>query len=116
MSDKSTKDTKPNQNAKQNPKQNQTNNTNQIKPSKQEQKPSNDNTPPKQEQASQPVVATTAPSTTPQAQPAQSQQPQQPKPAVTKEKGRGNVKAVLSGDTIIVVHLEKNQQGPPLGK
>lgn len=114
MSDKSTKDTKPNQNAKQNPKQNQTNNTNQIKPSKQEQKPSNDNTPPKQEQASQPVVATTAPSTTPQAQPAQSQQPQQPKPAVTKEKGRGNVKAVLSGDTIIVVHLEKNQQGPPL--
>jgi len=115
MSDKSTKDTsKPkqsNQNAKQPPKQNQNNNTNQIKPSKQEQKTTNDNTtpPPKQEQATQP--ATPAPTSTPQAQP---QQPPQPKPAVTKEKGRGNVKAVLSGDTIVVVHLEKNQQGPPL--
>lgn len=117
MSDKSTKDTskpKPNnQNAKGNPKQNPNNNTNQSKPSKQEQKTTNDNTPPpKQEQASQP--ATPAPTSTPQAQPAQPQQPQQPKPVVTKEKGRGNVKAVLSGDTIVVVHLEKNQQGPPL--
>jgi len=31
-----------------------------------------------------------------------------------QEKGRGIVKAVLSGDTIIVVHLERNQHGPPL--
>jgi staphylococcal nuclease domain-containing protein 1 len=109
MSDKSTKDTSKQNN--QGAKQNQNTNTNQPKPSKQEQKTSNDNNtpPPKQEQAPQPAAP--APVTNPQAQPSQ---PQQPKPVVTKEKGRGNVKAVLSGDTIIVVHLEKNQQGPPL--
>lgn len=30
-----------------------------------------------------------------------------------RESGRGVVKAVLSGDTIIVINLAKNQQGPP---
>ncbi len=32
-----------------------------------------------------------------------------------REKGRGIVKAVLSGDTIIVLNKEKNQGGPPTG-
>jgi len=38
---------------------------------------------------------------------------QQNKSSFNREKGRGVVKAVLSGDTIVVIHLEKTQQGPP---
>ena len=33
------------------------------------------------------------------------------KPVFTKEKGRGTVKAVLSGDTVIVLSVDKSQQG-----
>ncbi|PRP74122.1 hypothetical protein PROFUN_06447 [Planoprotostelium fungivorum] len=33
-----------------------------------------------------------------------------PKP---KENGRGVVKTVTSGDSLVVIHIEKNQQGPP---
>jgi len=36
------------------------------------------------------------------------------KPAFIKEKGRGTVKSVPSGDTIVVLHLDKTQQGPPV--
>lgn len=39
------------------------------------------------------------------------QQNKASKPAFTKEKGRGTVKAVTSGDTIVVLQVDKTQQG-----
>eukprot|EP01117_Protostelium_nocturnum_P000963 TRINITY_DN11291_c0_g1_i1.p1 TRINITY_DN11291_c0_g1~~TRINITY_DN11291_c0_g1_i1.p1 ORF type:complete len:937 (+),score=382.46 TRINITY_DN11291_c0_g1_i1:147-2957(+) len=42
----------------------------------------------------------------------QQEKTKQPRPP--KEAGRGVVKAVTSGDTVLVIHIEKNQQGPPL--
>jgi len=38
----------------------------------------------------------------------------QPKGGFVREKGRGIVKAVPSGDTIVVLHMDKTQQGPPV--
>lgn len=42
------------------------------------------------------------------------QQNKASKPAFTKEKGRGTVKAVTSGDTIVVLQVDKTQQGLPV--
>lgn len=42
------------------------------------------------------------------------QNKQASKPAFTKEKGRGTVKAVTSGDTIVVLQVDKTQQGLPV--
>ncbi len=39
-------------------------------------------------------------------------QPKENKQQFVREKGRGSVKAVLSGDTIVVLHMA--QQGPPV--
>jgi len=43
------------------------------------------------------------------------QQPKsQAKPAFTREKGRGTVKAVPSGDTLVILQVDKTQQGLPV--
>jgi hypothetical protein len=43
-------------------------------------------------------------------------EPKEPRPQIVKDSGAGVVKSVLSGDTIVVINLTKNQAGPPTEK